>query len=186
MNKIDKRFGIKDYDLINEIVGKKVSKIVQDEFIYTNTTFGHANIFVDKDIYEIKCSINCIDYYGDKEDVAILNFNKVSINDVKSELKDLKQVEIKFDDILIKVDIINEYQYVKFGKDEYSYNYTRGIILYFNDIEYAFKMSAWFSEALEIYKGFNLLNKFNDDDDFNESFSEANEKQVIRKIKTIK
>lgn len=185
MNKVDNRFGTKDYDLINKIVGKKIGKIVQDEFIYTNTTFGHANIFVDKDIYEIKCSINHIDYYGNKEDVAILNFNKVAIDDVKSELEGLKQVEIKINDILVKVDIINEHQHVKFDNDEYSYDYTKGIILYFNDIEYAFKMSAWFSEVLEIYKGHNLLDKFNNNDDFNESFSDANEKQVIREIKTI-
>lgn len=185
MNSTDKRLKKQDLDLIKKLTGKEIIKIVHDEYIYTNTSFGHINIFLNDDIYELKCAITPTEYFGSKEDVGILKFNKVTINDVKSELKDHKQTEDKISNKLLKIDIVNEHQYVNDNKNEYSYDYTKGIILYFEGFEYAFKMSAWFSEIIEIYKGYNLIEKFNNDDDFNDSFSNIKNKNIKREVVTV-
>lgn len=182
MNKMNKQFNKKELDLLKLIVNTNINKIVHDEFIYTNTSFGHVNIISNNNIYELKCSIDNFYYFGDPEDVAVLSFNEVNEKDVKSELSDHKQTETKINDTLLNVDVINESQYVKIGNKEYLYEYTKGIILYFNNIEYGFKMSSWFSEIIEIHKGCNLIDKFKDHKRFKESFKLADAVEVTSNI----
>lgn len=62
---------------MKSIVNKKVDKIIHDEFIYTNTLFGHINLFVDNKIYELKCVINSSEFFGETEYVTVLSFNEV-------------------------------------------------------------------------------------------------------------
>lgn len=162
----NKRFDIHTEELFKKMIGCEFKKMVHDEFDFTNSVYGKVSLFISNKIFNIINQTEVLDFYGAKEDIALLSIHEASKNDVCSMLKDKKQIEMPVHKIIKSIDIVNYHIYVKVDGKEYDNTWTEGIIFNFDDNQVAFERSDSFTELIEIYKGYDLISKFTPIEEF--------------------
>ena len=114
-----------------------------------------------------------MDYYGEQEDVALFKIERRPLSSIQSLVQDQAMIEIPVEAIVSEILIVNERQKL-FENDEQIYEVllTRGIIFKFEDgHELSMEKNIWFSEDITVEKGYNLLNRFSPETEFDEGWS---------------
>lgn len=169
MKTIDMRF---DYNVFKQMIGKTFNKYRSDEFVFNNSVTGTVGIFVDENVYEFSNEQKTVDYFGQQDDYAVFEISTSSENKIKSFFDNTKQIDTPVNQIIKKITVINENQQLfKNGLQTYNVWLTRGIIFDLGDREIAFRKDPCpFSEEIEIYRGYDLINKFPKNTDFLEGW----------------
>lgn len=186
MIKQDKTFNDNIKKRMKKMIGCELNKILHDEFTFTNSVYGKITLFIGNKIFNITNQTEVVEFYGAKEDIALLGFKEVDKSDIGSLLKNKKQVYTPINKIITGIDIVNYHIYVDIDKMEYDNRWTEGIILNFNDSQLAFERSDSFTEIIGIYKGYDLISKFTDVTYFGKEFTNPTSVKTDKEIIEIK
>ena len=159
---IDERITKYNCDIFKEMIGKKLICIMHDPFVYSNSVYGIAGLNVAHSFYKISNKIEVKDYFGAEEDVAIFNIMKTEKDDIHSYVEDVKMIEMPVNQMIKHIKVVNEHQQL-FEQDQQIYDVwiTRGIIIELADgLEVSFEKEIWFSEDINIERGYKLVDKF--------------------------
>ena len=170
--------------ILSQMVGCELNKIIHDEFTFTNSVYGKVSLFIGDKIFNILNQLEVVEYYGAKEDIAVLSIKQVEKDEVCSLLKDQKQIAMDVKEIIKSIDIVNYHIYVKVSTKEYDNCFTEGLIFNLGNIQVAFERSSSFIEMIDIYKGYDLISKFTDvseyGDDFDNPAIVKTERNIVR------
>ena len=176
MKKIDVRFDDKTMQCLKSMIGQKFIKYRCDPFKFTNSVYLTVGIFIGAQTYELKNEIQVLDYYGQLEDVAVLTLQTTTEEKLKSGIMDGKQIDMPIGEKIKEIHLINENQRIyQKGKQSYDVWLTRGIIFVLSDREVSFEKEIWFSEDININRGYDLINTFASTDKFLEGWEEDND-----------
>ncbi len=160
MKQYDFRFNTK---LIKSIVGKTLIKYKHADFIYTNSVTGILGFEVDDCIYKLTNDYEALDFFGLDGEATVFRISKTKWNDAESLMyNDINETLIN--EQINKIKLINDHTILSFNQNiEYDMWDTKAIIFCFKDYEICFvKQDCWFSQEIEIYKGYSLLEKCGD------------------------
>ena len=171
MKTIDMRF---DPELIRSWIGKKFIKYKCDPFEYTNSVTQYVGLYIGDKVYELSNVQESVDYFGTTDDMAV---SRVSVSDdtmIKSAFDGVEMISTPIGEIISSVTLVNEQQMISINDTpEYEVWLTRVIIFSVGDREISFeKDTVPFSEEITIQRGYNLIDKISDNDDFLEQWDE--------------
>lgn len=181
MNTIDMRF---DEKIIENLTGKDFKLYKCDEFVYTNSVTQIVGLLIEDKWYSLTNVQHTVDYFGDKEDIAVFDISETDACNVKSAFTDTEMIVTPVEGNLERIVLVNENQKIVTDCDiPYDVWLTRGIILHVNGREISFeKDNVPFSEEIIIRKGYDLLDQFADENDFLEGWNTKNKPQCKRQI----
>ena len=171
---IDIRFTDQMIRLLQAMVGKKMIRYKCDPFVYSPTVFGIAGIITENGSYAITNTIEVMDHFGTKEDVAVFRFEERPETSIKSLIDDVTMVDIPVGRVIREIHVINEHQMLYRSNDQtYDVWLTRGIIFIMDDgLEIAFEKNVWFSEMITVDRGEHLIDKFTPVSEFSDDWDE--------------
>ena len=174
MRKYNIKFNDKDISMLQSMIGKYFEYYRADPFMYSTSVYGEVGLVVDKNAYCLSNYVQPLHYYGAIDDVGIFKIAKVDIEDVKSQLDNTIMVDRPINQKIVSINIVNEIQELfKNGEQIYEYALTRGLIFELEDgLEISFEKDVWFSEDIIVNKGYKLVDKFNDVQEFVDDWKE--------------
>ena len=157
MVSLDLRLKNDDVWILQTTVGEILDMIEYDEFVFTNTSSQAVRFVLGNVSFYLYSFTEPIDYFGAEEDVAVW-----SVEDKEYPLiaeKNFVKTPIK--EKVASIRIVQEHQKMyECSQQTYDVWVTRGIIIDFGNHELAFEKPVWFSEDIVIWKGYNLIEKF--------------------------
>ena len=171
---------------LKKMVNCEFIKMVHDEFTFTNSVYGRVSIFIPNKILNINNQLEELEFYGAKEDIALLSLTEANISEVGSLLDNKKQIEMPAKNIITSIDILNYQIYIKIDGKEYDNSWTEGIIFNFKNSQIAFCRSDRFTELIEIYKGYDLISKITPLEEYGKSFINPQMVKTKKNIISIK
>lgn len=184
MKQIDVRFSAVDIEAINKMVGRTMDKYKCDPFIFSTSVYGLVGVCIEGESYAFTNFVEVMDYFGEMEDVAIFKVAHVPFDEIHSMIQNQEMMEMPVGRIISSVSVVNEHQKLYEG-DQQTYDVwlTRGIIFQFDDgHELSFEKSIWFSEEINIGKGYDLINEFSLTDEFGEGWEGEYRGECSREI----
>lgn len=182
----DMRF---DQKLIQSWIGQKFVKYRCNPFIFTNSATQIIGLYIGHDVYALTNIQEYIDdYFGYPDDNAVYKLFMTDNERIKSPFVGGKMNETPIGDIITAVTLVNEEQKLAIqGEPAYDVWLTRAIIIEAGGREISFeKDTVPFSEEIIIQRGYNLLNKISENEDFLEDWDEGYVPEYRRNIITIK
>lgn len=182
MKTVDMRF---DFDMIRSWIGKKFDKYKCDAFEFTNSVTQIVGLYIGGEVYALTNVQEAVDYFGTTDDMAVA---KVSVSEdtmIKSAFKDVEMISMPVSEEITSVKIVNEQQTMAIdGEPAYEVWLTRAIIFEVGGREISFeKDTVPFSEEITIQRGYDLIDKISDNDDFlegwDEEYSPAYKREVV-------
>lgn len=159
---VDERITNRNCDIFKEMIGKKLVSIMHDPFVYTNSVYGIAGLNIDHYFYKISNKTEVRDYFGAEEDVAVFNIMKTDKDNIHSYVEGVKMIEIPVNQLIKRIKVVNEHQQL-YEQEQQIYDVwiTRGFIIELADgLEVSFEKEIWFSEDINIERGYKLDDKF--------------------------
>ena len=172
MKTFDMRFNI---DTIKNLIGKCFIKYKCDEFKFTNSVTGTVGIYIDDLVYEFRNEQETVDYFGVTDEYAVFKMINSTDDNIQSFFLNTEQISTPVREKISKIIVINENQKLyKDGIQTYDVWLTRGIIFCLDEREIAFqKDMVPFSEEIYINKGYNLIDTFEENNNFCGDWDEA-------------
>ncbi len=171
MKTVDMRF---DSDMIQSWIGKKFDKYKCDAFEFTNSVTQIVGLYIDDEVYALTNVQEAVDYFGITDDMAVAKISASEDTMIKSAFKDVEMISTPVGEEITSVKIVNEQQTMAInGEPAYEVWLTRAIIFEVGDLEISFeKDTVPFSEEITIQRGYNLIDKISDNDDFLEEWDD--------------
>jgi len=173
MKKIDVRFSASEMAEIHSMVGKKMVKYKCDPFEFSTSVFGIVGVSLEDADYAFRNTIEVMDYYGEREDVALFKVERKPFSSVHSLIQNQIMIETPVEATISEIFVVNERQQL-FENEEQIYEVllTRGIIFRFQDgHELSLEKNIWFSEDITVEKGYDLISRFTPETEFVEGWS---------------
>ena len=188
MRNMDMRFSALDIADLQAVVGKKMLKYKCDPFEFSTSVYGIVGIAFEDDSFAFTNTVKPMDYYGEKEDVALFSMQRAPFDDIHSRIQNQVMIETPIECIVSGISVVNERQKLfERGIQTYEVLVTRGIIFHFNDDhELSLEKNIWFSEDITVEKGYDLLDKFTPITEFKEGWSGDYRGECSREIITLK
>ena len=188
MKTVDVRFSDKTIQTIQTLVGQEFDGMKHDPFIHVPSVYGIVGLFIGGKAYKLTNLIEVLDYYGQKEDVAVFHFVPTTPDSIKTFMDDGEMIDFPVCSCIKEVRIINENQRLYYkGEQTYDVYTVRGLIFVLEDgREISFEKPIWFSEEIYIQKGYDLFEKYSPTDEFGEGWEGDYRGECSRDIVTIK
>jgi len=169
MNSVDIRLKQSEIELLKSMVGHRLIALYHDAFVFTNTSSEIVQVEADNLIAYLYSFVEPVEHFGSIEDTAIWTYEteKYPALDSKHFIKSPVQ------EIITKIELVQENQKLSInGEFKYNFDLTRAIIFTLESgFQIALQKDVWFSEEIIILKGYNLIDKINEKNDFlNESW----------------
>lgn len=184
MKTIDMRF---HNDLIRDWVGKTFNNYKCDAFEFTNSVTQIVGLYIGDEVYALTNIQETVDYYGTTEDMAVAKLTVSEDSWIKSAFKDVEMISTPVGDKIASVKVVNEQQkMIISGEPAYEVWLTRAIVIEVGGREISFeKDTVPFSEEITIQRGYNLIDKISDNDDFLEEWEEGYSPEYKREVVVI-
>ena len=181
MKTIDMRF---DSNLIQSWIGKSFVKYKCDAFEFTNSVTQIVGLYIGDEVYAFTNVQEAVDYFGTTDDMAVAKLSTTEDSMIKSAFKDVEMISTPVGEVISSVKIVNEQQTMAInGEPAYEVWLTRAIIFEVGGREISFeKDTVPFSEEITIQKGYDLLEKISDNDDFLEEWDEEYSPEYKREV----
>ncbi len=186
MISVDDRIESGERSVFQELIGKKLVSISHDPLVYTNSVYGVAGISTEDAAFRVSNEIEVRDYYGENEDVAIFKVIKDKPENIHSLIDGGEMITVPVNQKITHIEVVNEHQRLyEDGDQTYDVWVTRGFILTLEDgLQMSFEKDIWFSEEINIERGYNLIDKFFSLERVTEGWSELKkmvcEREVIK------
>ncbi len=184
MNTLDMRF---DSSIIKGWMGKKFVKYKCDAFDFTNSVTQIIGLFIGDEVFSLTNVQESVDYYGNTDDIAVFKLNKTDESKIHSAFKDVDMISTPINNVIKSVKVVNEHQVIKEdGNITYDVFLTRAIIIEVGDREILFEKDIVpFSEEILIYRGYNLIEKCSDMNEFLNGWGDDVAPECSREILSI-
>ncbi len=181
MKTMDMRF---DSDLIQSWIGKEFNKYKCDAFEFTNSVTQIVGLYIGDEVYALTNVQEAVDYFGTTEDMAVAKLSASEDAMIKSAFKDVDMISTPVGEEITSVKIVNEQQTMAIsGEPAYEVWLTRAVILKVGEREISFeKDTVPFSEEITIQRGYNLIDKVSDNDDFLQEWDDDYSPEYKREI----
>lgn len=183
MKKYDFRF---DITLIKSFIGKTLQKYKNAEFVYTNSVTYILGFQIDDYVFELTNEYEAFDFFGLDDEATIFRVSKSGWNKIESVINNINETSV--DEVIRKIVLVNDH--TTLGADnkiEYDMWDTKAIIFYFENYEICFaKQDCWFSQEIEIYKGYDLIEKISNGTDLLSDFESDESKSICIKRSYVK
>lgn len=176
MKKYDFRFDMK---IIKSFIGGVFKKYKHVDYIYTNSVTGILGFEVDDNVFELINEYEAFDFLNLDDEATIFSISNSNWEKIDSTINnDINENIIK--EKIKKVIVVNDH--ITFQNKEtilYDMWDTKAIIFKFDNYEICFaKQDCWFSQEIEIYKGYDLLTKIGDGKEILSDFNEKDSKFI--------
>lgn len=184
MNTIDMRF---NSEILKSMIGKCFSKYKCDAFDFTNSVTQIVGMYIGEKVYALTNIQECVDYFGETEDVAVCKFEETVDSNIKSAFVNTEMIATPIKGVIEKIILVNENQQLfKDSVELYNVWLTRAIIFFVDGREVAFEKDIIpFSEEIIIRRGYDLIEKLSDEKEFLASWGEGVVPKCIREIEEI-
>ena len=163
MISIDIRFKSSEMQLLQSIIGNKITSISHDRFMFVNASSQVVQINSTNGEFYLYSFCEPLEYFGTTEDVAVWSLEEKRYKVVDS--KDF--IDNPINEVVKNIFLIQENQRLyKNRKQIYDVWLTKGIIFDFGTYQLSFEKAIWFSEEIYIQKGYDLIEKFAPVSDF--------------------
>ena len=181
MKTLDMRF---DSDLIQSWIGKKFNKYKCDAFEFTNSVTQIVGLYIGDEVYALTNVQEAVDYFGATEDMAVAKLSASEDAMIKSAFKDVEMISTPVGEEITSVKIVNEQQTMAISSEPaYEVWLTRAVIFKVGEREILFeKDTVPFSEEITIQRGYNLIDKVSDNDDFLQEWDDDYSPEYKREI----
>ncbi len=172
MRVTDMRF---DQSIIQGWIGKIFKKYKCDAFEFTNSVTQIVGLYIGDGVYALTNIQEPVDYYGETDDMAVSKLCFSEDGKIKSAFADVEMISTPINEVIKSVKLINEQQKISIN-DELIYEVwlTRAIIFEVGGREISFeKDTVPFSEEITIRRGYNLIEKVSDNDEFLQEWDEG-------------
>lgn len=161
MNTIDISFDQHSIDMLKMTIGKFFDNYKTDPFDYVASVYGIVGISIAGRYLKLTNFTVPMKRYGTAEDVAVMKLEKCSASDIKTCIVDGEMIEHPVNNQITKIVVVNEKQILEKSMGEkYVMYITRAIIFTTADgLEIAFEKPVWFTEMINIKRGYNLLSQ---------------------------
>ena len=172
-------------NLLKKLKGNNFNKYKHERFIFTNTVTGIIGIMIDNKSYELTNEFKSIDYLGLDDEATFIDLKEENWDDIKS-ITDNEIIVQEVNEAIKDIIVVNDnYKVYDNNVLTYDYTVTRSIIFKFNEYEISFsKQDCWFSQEIEVNKGYNLINKISSGEDLLEE-NDLNRKIVFTRNKIL-
>ena len=181
MKKYDYRF---DTNLLQSFIGQTFQFYKHKKFMYTNTVSVWLEFMIKNRLFRLNNDFEEIDYFGWDDEATICQLEEVDTSDSNNE-EDVvdTNVQEKIESIVL---VDDHFCLTCYGKPEYDFWETRAIIFKFKEYEISFeKQDSWFSLEIEMNRGYNLIDKIEDEKFILEDFNQIDQQKLFveREIK---
>ena len=184
MKKINLQFDAENMKTIENMIGKTMIKYKCDPFEFSTSVYGIVGIELEDSSYAFTNTVTTMDYYGNKEDVAVFKMENMPFKAIKSMVQNQNMIETPVNSIIADVLVVNEKQQLfENNLQTYEVLVTRGVIFIFKgEHELSFEKNIWFSEDITVEKGYNLIQRFTPNTEFEKSWSGVYKGKCFREI----
>ena len=184
MKTIDMRF---DTSIIRNWIGKTFRGYKCDAFDFTNSVTQIVGLYIGDEVFSLTNIQETVDYYGNTDDIAVSRLVKADESQIKSAFKDVDMISTPINEIIVSVKLINENQKVSFSNAEaYDVWLTRAIIISVGSREVSFEKDIVpFSEEITIRRGYELVEKCSDENEFLEGWDSDIIAECTREVTVI-
>ena len=185
MKTIDMRF---EQSMIQDWIGKKFNMYKCDAFDFTNSVTQIVGLYIGEEVFALTNMQETVDYFGNTEDISVSKLKKSEDGFIRSAFKDAEMISSPVDEEISSVKVVNELQKISVnGTSTYEVWLTRAIIIEAGGREISFeKDNVPFSEEIIIRRGYNLVDKIADNDDFLEGWDDEYTSDYSREVIEIK
>lgn len=150
-----------DQSILKNMIGKIFKMYKSDAFLFTNSVTGIVGLYIEDSIYLLRNEQKYIDYYGERDDMALWNIYKGDEADVHSVFVDTEQIKTPINESIVSITLINENQKVSYDNLTYETDLTRAIIFHCSSKDICFeKDMVAFSEEIVITRGHDLVKQY--------------------------
>ncbi len=185
MKTIDMRF---DPKVVQNWIGKVFHRYKCDAFEFTNSVTQIVGLYIGDEVYALTNVQETVDYFGNTDDMAVAKLSLSEDVAVKSAFKDVEMISTPIGDVISAVKVVNEQQKMTInGEAEYDVWLTRAIIIEAGGREVSFEKDIVpFSEEIIIRRGYDLIDKVADNDDFLNEWDQEYSPEYKREVVVIK
>ena len=139
---------------------------------FRNEVFAMKPLDIGDEVYAFTNVQEAVDYFGTTDDMAIAKLSASEDAKIKSAFKDVEMISTPIGEEITSVKLDNEQQTMAInGEPAYEVWLTRAIIFEVGGREISFeKDTVPFLEEITIQRGYNLIDKISDNDDFLEEW----------------
>ena len=189
MKQIDVRFDTGMVQMLAGMIGKKFEMFKCDPLEYSTLVYGLVGLYIGNAVYKLDNYIEVQDFYGHPDDVAMFRLHLSEDAEIQSMGDGVQMVKTPVEAKISRIRIVDENQQLFFdGEQTYDVWVTRGIIFDLEDgREVSFEKSVWFSEQINIQRGYDLLRTYQPTDSFLEEWedNEGYTAKCQRSIRTL-
>lgn len=176
---------MKSYDfrfnqmLIKSFIGRKLTKYKHAEFMYTNSVTGILCFQVDDISYRLTSEYESLDFFGLDEEATVFRIDSTNWDTVDNLINN-NIIDNNINETISKIVLVNDHTTLKINNHmEYDMWDTKAIIFSVGNREICFaKQDCWFSQEIEIYKGYDLLSKVGDGQEILTDFENIDSKII--------
>ena len=174
MKHIDVRFNSDRMQMLQSMVGKMLEKFRCDPFEYSTLVYGLVGLYVNEQVFKLDNFHEIQDFFGHQDDVAMFKLHLSDDSEIHSLGEGIKMVDTPIACKIRQIRIVDENQQLFVnGEQTYDVWVTRGVIFDLEDgREVSFEKSVWFSEFIDVRRGYGLLEQFQPADSFLEEWEE--------------
>ncbi len=174
MKRIDVRFNDDITRILQSMVGREFEKFKCDPFEYSTMVYGLVGLYIDGKVYKLDNFQEAQDFFGHQDDVAMFILHTSADDEINSCGEGVQMVETPVMCRIKQIRVVDENQQLFVnGEQTYDVWLTRGLIFDLEDgREVSFEKAVWFSELIDVQRGYNLIEKYRPTDSFNEEWEE--------------
>lgn len=169
-----------DPTMFKSFLGKKLMKYKHADFIYTNSVTGVLGFEIEGcGVYSLTNEHEFLNFFSLDDEATIFRINKAEWIAIDSSINNNINVTQPAEEIT-KIILVNDHTILEVdGQVKYEMWDTKAIILRLENHEICFvKQDCWFSQEIEIYKGYDLLSKVGDGHGILADFDSDNNKSI--------
>ncbi len=174
MKRIDVRFNDDIIRMLQSTVGREFEKIKCDPFEYSTLVYGLVGLYIDGKVFKLDNFQEAQDFFGHQDDVAMFKLHMSADDEINSCGEGIQMVGTPVMCRIKQIRVVDENQQLFVnGEQTYDVWLTRGLIFDLEDgREVSFEKDVWFSELIDVQRGYNLIEKYRPMDSFNEEWEE--------------
>ncbi len=152
----DTRFTDEEKALLASLIGRQFEKYRIDEYVAgtCESSFGIVGLFVGGRIFAFTAEQESREFFGAKEDIAVVSFSETDEDGIKPHLVDKRQVDWSVGDVIEDIEIYEDRQVLsEDGADIFEYRWIGGIVFKMPRTEIVVEPDGWIMESFSVRRG---------------------------------
>ncbi len=164
------------YDLLKEFIGKKFVKFKMDPIEYSPVSIEHVGLYIGEKIYELSAKQKKINRFFSEDEVALFNISEAKESDLVSRLEGVDFIDVPVNEVVKSIFMVVDTETVTHNVESREMKTVKALVFGLEGgNEVSFEISEWFSDIINVEKGYELIEKVQSIDDFLEEWEDCEE-----------